>query len=465
VPASPKLSIRDFGPFAEAELEVKPITVIVGRNNSGKSTLVYLFWSLVTREASILHGNELKKAVESVAGEADVVYRLEKAAKSRDISLMSEVVDAYVKALLELLASDISRRFRRVFPIESVSELVRLGRDEARIRVEGEKAFVEVSIRGDKVSIEGNNFREAILKNLRAEMGEDGSIALSFGNSSVTERWNIVSPEKAHYIFGKVLLSAINAFLYPFFSLYYPAASLFIDSRAGLARILPALRNPSLNPQLVAESAVGPGDYFAQFYEALTDALCSGAVDPDILAPLLSDLGIGVYCRSGKIYVKSWSGLEKELYYASSGIRESITVAISLATKMYPFTIVEEPEAHLHPSAQVTLAKTIAKAVNRFGKTVVITTHSPYMLYALNNLIIASKNPSKARRLGIEEEEMLKPEHVAAYLIEPSDGKAELKRLKVSDEGVPEDEFERVVNELEKIRSKLSPWWKRILPT
>jgi hypothetical protein len=46
----------------------------------------------------------------------------------------------------------------------------------------------------------------------------------------------------------------------------------------------------------------------------------------------------------------------------------------------------EEPETHLHPAAQVEVMRTIAFLVN-LGHRFVVTTHSPYVLYLLNNLI------------------------------------------------------------------------------
>ncbi len=46
----------------------------------------------------------------------------------------------------------------------------------------------------------------------------------------------------------------------------------------------------------------------------------------------------------------------------------------------------EEPETHLHPKAQVKIMEVIAFLVNQ-GHTFTITTHSPYILYIVNNLI------------------------------------------------------------------------------
>jgi hypothetical protein len=53
------------------------------------------------------------------------------------------------------------------------------------------------------------------------------------------------------------------------------------------------------------------------------------------------------------------------------------------------YLCIEEPETHLHPAAQVAMVELLAYLVNQ-GFNVVVTTHSLTVLYALNNLLVAS---------------------------------------------------------------------------
>ena len=55
------------------------------------------------------------------------------------------------------------------------------------------------------------------------------------------------------------------------------------------------------------------------------------------------------------------------------------------------FVIIEEPEAHLYPSLQKKIMEFIAQFINITGSSVIITTHSPYILTATNNLSYAGK--------------------------------------------------------------------------
>ncbi|MDI7267627.1 MAG: AAA family ATPase [Myxococcota bacterium] len=79
------------------------------------------------------------------------------------------------------------------------------------------------------------------------------------------------------------------------------------------------------------------------------------------------------------------------------------------------FTLfVEEPEIHLHPEAQRVVVEVLAFLVRRNFR-VVITTHSLNVLYVLNNLLLASKLPSRKAADEVPEEIRLDPGLVAAY--------------------------------------------------
>jgi hypothetical protein len=73
----------------------------------------------------------------------------------------------------------------------------------------------------------------------------------------------------------------------------------------------------------------------------------------------------------------------------------------------------EEPETHLHPNAQVEVVRTIAYLISR-GHRFVITTHSPFILYVINNLIQAHIAYDGAPPEG---EFSINPDHVAAYCL------------------------------------------------
>jgi|JI10StandDraft_1071094.scaffolds.fasta_scaffold95381_1 hypothetical protein len=85
----------------------------------------------------------------------------------------------------------------------------------------------------------------------------------------------------------------------------------------------------------------------------------------------------------------------------------------------------EEPEAHLHPTAQRALLDVVAALTNR-KQRFVLTTHSPYVIYAINNYLLARQVLDKGRTLPSPELEQtaLRPDQVAAYRF-TTDGQVE----------------------------------------
>lgn len=90
--------------------------------------------------------------------------------------------------------------------------------------------------------------------------------------------------------------------------------------------------------------------------------------------------------------------------------------------------ILEEPEQNLYPNTQVELIKDIVRACNGdHPSTALITTHSPYILTAINNLMLAAKvgeKKNKAVEQIIPRNIWIKEESLSAYRV--ADGTANL---------------------------------------
>ncbi|CAH0994448.1 hypothetical protein EMA8858_00558 [Emticicia aquatica] len=97
-----------------------------------------------------------------------------------------------------------------------------------------------------------------------------------------------------------------------------------------------------------------------------------------------------------------------DLVSSSSGQKESIWLLVFLYDKIFlnrknNFVIIEEPEAHLFPEAQKDITYLISLLANQEGNQVIITTHSHYILGALNILInayrIGQTNPEEVEKI------------------------------------------------------------------
>ena len=99
------------------------------------------------------------------------------------------------------------------------------------------------------------------------------------------------------------------------------------------------------------------------------------------------------YDGSDDFFTDTTSKKKRPLSYASSGIQSTIPLLLVLEyavnKREYSSFVIEEPETNLFPDKQVALLRHILKIVNSDGRTLTITSHSPYLLSALNNSLFA----------------------------------------------------------------------------
>jgi AAA15 family ATPase/GTPase len=120
-----------------------------------------------------------------------------------------------------------------------------------------------------------------------------------------------------------------------------------------------------------------------------------------------------------KINVKR--GLNIDLYNASSSIKQLAPLLLYLRHRAAKndLLIIDEPEMNLHPESQAKLLEILAVLVN-LGINVLLTTHSPYFMAHLNNLIsnTSDSKTAKARASALylkEPRAFLTSEQVGAY--------------------------------------------------
>ena len=114
---------------------------------------------------------------------------------------------------------------------------------------------------------------------------------------------------------------------------------------------------------------------------------------------LISDLKGDYLYNAGKEYIVVEDEEEHSekipINVASSGQQEVLWLLnqlyILMLKKEKAFVIIEEPEAHLYPSLQSKVVEFISYFANINNSSILITTHSPYILTSVNTLYCAGK--------------------------------------------------------------------------
>ena len=95
-----------------------------------------------------------------------------------------------------------------------------------------------------------------------------------------------------------------------------------------------------------------------------------------------------IITENNEFYLKE-EGSAKPVFFAnlSTGLKSFVILKMLLekgALKEKDVLVLDEPEIHLHPQWQVAYAELIVLLQKAFDLTVVVTTHSPYFLDAIN---------------------------------------------------------------------------------
>lgn len=165
---------------------------------------------------------------------------------------------------------------------------------------------------------------------------------------------------------------------------------------------------------------------------ALTKGFIDFGRDFEIARSKLSSLkidflGIRYTYESNRNYVTHLaSGANLPLSASSSGQQSVVPLYVVVdhfTKKLNATIIVEEPELNLYPSTQKDLVSYLVDKGIRGENQLLINTHSPYVLTALNNLIfafqVAQALPERADEIAqiIPREQWLNPDDVAAYYV------------------------------------------------
>ena len=130
---------------------------------------------------------------------------------------------------------------------------------------------------------------------------------------------------------------------------------------------------------------------FGEFYETTKARLFRNPLHLKYVeSPSFRRIVQGNYERiSGQDWIRMDHG-SIELSRASSGQQEAIPLLFSILVfpRRRRTLIIEEPEAHLFPEAQIEVLNFMIRQIRRRGGNIMFTTHSPYLLSALNNHIV-----------------------------------------------------------------------------
>ncbi len=115
-----------------------------------------------------------------------------------------------------------------------------------------------------------------------------------------------------------------------------------------------------------------------------------------------------------------------KLMFGSSGQQEIVwalnIIFMAILKNEKTFLVFEEPESHLFPDSQEVIAELVALMIHSSKSQVIITTHSPYMLMAVNLLLYSGKEERHNENVVVQKELRLQPGSVGSYFLSNETG-------------------------------------------
>lgn len=151
-----------------------------------------------------------------------------------------------------------------------------------------------------------------------------------------------------------------------------------------------------------------------------------------------------------KIVYVTENGKELELYTSSSLVKTVVGIInyLKCFAVKGDYFLIDEPELNLHPENQRKIARIFARMIN-YGINIVMTTHSPYIINELNNLIMLNKvSVTDKERImngnGIAEDSIIKIKDISSYLVKNN----EIKEMNKGEFGLEVESFNETVDNL-----------------
>lgn len=364
-----KLFLKNIGKISFASVEINGITVIAGENNTGKSTVGRALFSMFNSFYDV--PNKVKRErISSIRQALDRMYEesgtnvyvaantlaIAKAVASYEFDgndsgeslrqALLTLLDLYNDGTQSAINDEVlDRTVRRINDISNIS-------DEAFLFYTLSKNFA-AEFNGQVRNIFNNNVAEIKLliqdKPISFSVMKDGSFSMHKGydTSLYTD---------AIYIDDPFVLDDYPA---------YPSALLSRNHRNHLRNKLFSIRKPeNVLDEIIVEQK------FSLIHQKIS-SICDG----DII-------------RKGAqmVYQKPNSGKTLNVRNLSTGLKTFVilkTLLLNGAIKEDGVIILDEPEIHLHPEWQLLFAELIVLIQKEFGVYILLNTHSPYFLRAI----------------------------------------------------------------------------------
>ena len=364
-----KLSIRNVGKLKEADVEINGITVIAGENNTGKSTIGKVLFSIF-QSLYKLDDQIIREKRNTIKHNLELLYVYATGSFFNNVEF-KEIIDEILiegskydieilkNKILEFISNNSEKTKNKIpeEPVKRIFDLLKIPK----------KSFV-LAILNRNFSNEFNNqitnIYTELVGNIKLKI-QDKESFLSIENNIIKEIKNehFLNTEIV-YIDDPFILDDLTDELFVRNAIKNTDYNTIYNHKNYLKYKL-IQKKGSLVDEIILNSKL------EKFYLKLNELF-----EGDII---LSNRGNYVYRRKNK-------GNELNLINLSAGLKSFAVLKmlfINNTLQENGTIILDEPEIHLHPEWQIKFAELIVLLQKEFKMHILLTTHSPYFLKAV----------------------------------------------------------------------------------
>lgn len=464
------VDIADFGPISRGRFKIRPLTILIGPNNSGKTYAAMLVHSVLTLHRvsaaywfmpGYVKSQILKPEFRSMARDLDFLLR-----KKTNGVAYAVIPPKLVNKIHKMIFQNAETRFSHTLVSNfglQLRDLVRIGASSSKLSMRNGNSFSATISKKTNASYSYLKTEYLIKRNkgkflIRPSYMKDPKFDhfVSLMHTKTYEIIEEISKDLPRNVDNGTLalLTLLLHILYmsdehmPFNSYYFPAA------RSGIMHAYKAMVSGSIQHGLfrgVHSTLPGVSGVLSEFVSsAINTNLNNGAAFRRIGESVESKLFEGKMLLSNPaigIPEIFYRFMKKDIpmHISSSSIAEITPLSLFLRSGLQKgdMLIIEEPEAHLHPANQLVLAKHLVSLI-RHGVRVFLTTHSVFFLEQLSMFVkLGSLTKEQRKKHGHGVDDFLLDAEVAPYAFKRiSKGNYAINEITHSaTEGISQEEF------------------------
>lgn len=459
---SMKIHLKNLGILKYAEFSLGDLTVICGKNNTGKTYVACALYAFLNAWRGLTEFGVNNTQIQHLLTDGGIKIGLGKYAEKAN-RLLAEACKRYTNQLDGMVFAATEGRFCN---------------SEFHIEIEA------IDIRDKEFKREMVISQERFLRYSKERGSEELTVSLVVQRDQEREIDPFFTERSVNFIIGNAI-----------FSDSLPTPFIASAERTGLAifrrelnfarnRLLEEMgrSNPKIDPQDLLfkayQSYPVPIEDNADFIRQLEDIAKRQSFlakeHPEVLDDFTDIIG-GEYTITQDdqlYYTPKGTRLKLTMVESSSAVRSLLDLSFYLrhVAQTGDLLMVDEPELNLHPANQRRIARLFARLVN-LGVKVFITTHSDYIVKELNTLIMLNHDKPHLKRIaeenGYQQSELIRSDQVKVYmtqegLVPLEEGQKRRRRglsLVEADVdlvlGIEAPSFDDTINEMNSIQSDI----------